>query len=359
MNKKLSIIIALQALLIVALFWVLIFYGKDEYEAYQNSKDAEITSPNRVTQKDGINMVSLPLTTQQNSGITTEKVIASTFQGKIKSFGNVVSIDGLIEARAKYLSAQSEINLARTSSGNNKQQYQRLKALNEDDKNVSDHAVQEALATVNADNAKITASELQLKNLQSSVKLQWGDALAKLAYDDQLEPNLANLLNRKSVLIQISLPPNAAKPKGGSTIFLAPANESAVTIKATYISPAAQSDLNGYGKTFYYSAPAESLRIGMRVNIEANSSTSNFSGGGVIPNQAVVWYGGKPWAYFKQGKNKQGEDQFIRKPVSTESEVATGWFNQGLDTNSEVVVNGAQLLLSEEFKYQIKNENED
>jgi hypothetical protein len=97
----------------------------------------------------------------------------------------------------------------------------------------------------------------------------------------------------------------------------------------------------------------------MRVNIEANSSTSSVSSGSVIPNQAVVWYGGKPWAYFKQGINKQGEDQFIRKPISTESEVATGWFNQGLDTNSDVVVNGAQLLLSEEFKYQIKNENED
>jgi hypothetical protein len=359
MNKKLSIIIALQALLIVALFWVLIFYGKDEYETYQNSKDDEISSPNRVTQKEGINMVSLSLAAQQNSGITTEKVLASTFQGKIKSFGNIISIDSLIEARAKYLSTQSEINLASSTSGNNKQQYQRLKALNEDDKNVSDHAVQEALATVNADNAKIKASELQLKSLQSSVQLQWGEELAKLAYEDPLEPRLANLLNRKNVLIQISLPPNAATPKSGSTIYLAPANESAVPIKATYISPAAQSDLIGYGKTFYYSAPAESLRIGMRVNIEANSNTSSISSSGVIPNQAVVWYGGKPWAYFKQGKNKQGEDQFIRKPVNTESEVATGWFNQGLDTNSEVVVNGAQLLLSEEFKYQIKNENED
>ena len=105
-------------------------------------------------------------------------------------------------------------------------------------------------------------------------------------------------------------------PKGGSTIYLAPANESAVTIKATYVSPAAQSDLNGYGKTFYYSAPAESLRIGMRVSIEANSNTSSVSSGGVIPNQAVVWYGGKPWAYFKQGKNKQGKINLYANPLA-------------------------------------------
>ena len=37
----------------------------------------------------------------------------------------------------------------------------------------------------------------------------------------------------------------------------------------------------------------------------------------------------------------------------------SGWFNQGLSVGEEVVVNGAQLLLSEEFKSQIKNENED
>jgi hypothetical protein len=55
--------------------------------------------------------------------------------------------------------------------------------------------------------------------------------------------------------------------------------------------------------------------------------------------------------------------QFIRKPISTDTEVdsgnSSGWFNQGIDKNSEVVISGAQLLLSEEFKYLIKNENED
>ena len=94
----------------------------------------------------------------------------------------------------------------------------------------------------------------------------------------------------------------------------------------------------------------------MRVNVEAAASGS--TNGIIIPSNAVVWYAGTPWAYFKQGK-----DQFVRKPISADTEVGSltdgGWFNQGLDANSEVVVNGAQLLLSEEFKYLIKNENED
>jgi hypothetical protein len=354
MNKKLTLIIGLQALLIVVLFWVLVFYGRDEYESYQSEQEEDIESPSRVTEKAGINMVSLPIATQQNSGITTSKVSSAQFQGEIKSFGNVVSIDSLTEAKARFLNLKTDIAIARAASTSNVQQYQRLKALNADDKNVSDRAVQEALAAVNADKSKITASELQLKNLQASTKLQWGEVLTKLAFEDKLAPHLANLLDRKNVLIQVSLPMNTSTPKAGSSINVTPLNESNSPIKAIYISPASTSDSNGFGKTFYYSAPAELLRIGMRVNVEVDPNTGDTANGIIIPSNAVVWYAGKPWAYFKQGK-----DQFVRKPISADTEVESGWFNQGLDANSEVVVSGAQLLLSEEFKYQIKNENED
>ena len=368
MNKKLSLIIALQALLIIVLFWVLIFYSKDEYEAYQNRHEDEIASPNRVAENNGMSIVSLSAATQQNSGITTAKVVNSTFEGKLKSTGTVIAIDRLIEAKANYLQAKSEIALANAASGNNLQQYQRLKTLNEDDKNVSDRAVQEALAAVNSDKAKISAAELQLNNLKSAVKLQWGEALSSLVFDnkessDKTAPHLANLLNRKNVLVQVSFPLEFPTPKLGSALSLSPVNTSDAAIKAIYVSPAAHSDANGYGKTFYYSAPAESLRIGMRVNTDVDASGSKANNGVVIPNQALVWYGGKSWAYFKLAKNKQGEDQFARKPINADIEVASGadsgWLNQGIDVQREVVVSGAQLLLSEEFKNQIKNENGD
>jgi hypothetical protein len=137
-----------------------------------------------------------------------------------------------------------------------------------------------------------------------------------------------------------------------------PLNESVAPIQAIYISPATQSDTNGFGKTFYYSAPSDLLRIGMRVNVVKASVASQNASGVVIPSNAVVWYAGKAWAYFKAGQDK-GYVQFIRKPISTDTEVDEGWFNQGITENSEVVVSGAQLLLSEEFKYLIKNENED
>jgi hypothetical protein len=359
MNKKLSIIIVFLGLLVVALFWALIFTGKDEFEELQTEQAEEIESPSRVTEKAGVNMVQLSPATQQNSGISTAKLTASSFANSLKSTGIVVAIDGLIEAKAKALSIASDANIARAVRKNNIVQYQRLKALNADDKNVSDKVVQDALALVNADKGAISASELQLKNLRAQLALQWGEPLALLASNAKLAPHLAALLSRKNVLVQVSLPNNAATPALGSSLQITPLNDS-TAITANYVSPALQSDATGAGKTFYYSAPAELLRIGMRVQVANNMSTGTSSGAGtgttgaIIPNSAVVWHGGKPWAYFKQG----GE-QFVRKPISTETEVDGGWFNAAVDANAEVVVSGAQLLLSEEFKYLIKNENED
>ncbi len=366
MNKKLIIIIAIQAVFIILLFWVMVYNSKDEFEDFQAQQEEEIESPSRVSTIDGINTVTLPLATQINSGIKTAKVVSTSFQGEIKSFGNVVAIDQLIDGKATYLNLQSNLNLARVGSLQKNQQYQRLKTLNADDKNVSDLAMQESLAAVQADSANIAAIESQLKNLQTNLQLRWGNALAKIAFSEKLPPHLANLLNKNNVLIQISLPLNTTPPAQNSVVHITPLTESSTPIKATYVSPAATSDSNGFGNTFYFSAPADLLRIGMRVNVEMQADSSEVSNGVIIPSSAVVWYAGKPWAYFKQAqpiKNKQSDPNkpslFVRKPISTDTEIDAGWFNPGIEPDTEIVVSGAQLLLSEEFKYLIKNENED
>jgi hypothetical protein len=352
-NKKAALIIGLQALLIVILFWMLVFYGKDEYEDFRTEQEEEIESIDRVTEEEGVSIVSLSPAVQKNSGISTAPVSTMSYQDEIKSFGTVVPIDTLIEAKTKLLNLSAEIASLKAGSQQHQAQYQRLKTLNADDKNVSDFAVQQALALVNADKANINSKSLALRNLQSNIRLKWGTSLAKMILSNQPSPLLKSLLNRKNALIQVSLPFSASDPKSGDIVEITPLNGTQ-PIKATYVSAATQADSNGAGKTFYYSAPADNLRIGMRVAVEASENKSARANGIVIPSSAVVWYAGTPWAYFKHEN-----DQFIRKPISAETEVDTGWFNQGFDENSEVVVRGAQLLLSEEFKYLIKNENDD
>ena len=75
-----------------------------------------------------------------------------------------------------------------------------------------------------------------------------------------------------------------------------------------------------------------------------------------IPKEAVIWNSGQAWVYVQSSENK-----FFRKSIETNTESSNGWIvkeNQ-IKENDLIVINGAQLLLSEEFKYQIKNENDD
>jgi hypothetical protein len=343
----------LQALLIVILFWMLVFYGRDEYEDFRTEQEEEIESLDRVTEKEGISIVSLSPAVQKNSGISASKVIKMAYQDEIKSFGIVMPIDSLIVAKTTLLNLNAELSALKANYQQHLMQYERLKTLNADDKNVSDLTVQQAFAQVNTVKAGISSKELEIENLKANAKLQWGAPLAEAALGNQISAVFKKLLSRNNMLIQVSLPFSAPEPKIGDIVKILPLNGKQ-TIKAEYVSAATQADSNGAGKTFYFSAPASDLRLGMRVAVEASADQNAINNGIIIPSSAVVWYAGTPWAYFKHG-----DDQFIRKPIMADKEVDTGWFNTGFDAESEVVVRGAQLLLSEEFKYLIKNENDD
>ena len=52
-------------------------------------------------------------------------------------------------------------------------------------------------------------------------------------------------------------------------------------------------------------------------------------------------------------------DSFQRRGLPNALRLGEQWFVPGLEADDPVVVRGAQLLLSEELKSQIKNENDD
>lgn len=356
MNRKFTIIITLQALLIIALFWMLVFYGKDEYESYKQGADEAIESPTLVKVEQGVNVVTLPLVLQQNSDIKTSNLQASQYTNKITSYGTVVSIDGLLDLRSRYQTAKAEASITRASAHNSNAEYQRLKTLNADDKNVSDRAVAAAEATIKSDQARVLASESAANNIRDAMRQQWGDVLTNTALQSQVNKPL---LSENAVLIQILLPYDAVEPKPSSTLAISIADTpNSKPIIATFVSRSPNIDSNLQGKTYFYRASNNALRIGMRVIATTPTISTNNqqqTNGVIVPNTAVIWYGGKAWVYLKLSV-----DKFTRKPVSTEIEVNGGWFNQGvLKANDEVVTSGAQLLLSEEFKSEIKNENTD
>ncbi len=354
MNRKLAIIIGLQAFLIVVLFWLLAFYGKDEFEAMSEQSEEEIETINRVANKDGATIISISPAAQKQSDILTSPLKASSHQASISTYGNVVSIDSLIELRNRYLAVKSEIDVLKATLSHDKSEFERLKALNQDNKNVSDKALAGAAANTKSDETKITAAESNAKNISDSIRQLWGDTLAQHAINPKTSDLLQALISNKRVLIQTTLPFDAAEPKQNSSIMIAPTAAPSHTMSAQYVSPAPITNSTIQGKTYFYHAVTNELRAGMQINA-TTATSSKKSNGVIVPNNAIIWYAGKPWVY-----QKTGADQFSRKPIHTNIEVDDGWFYQGhLKANDEVVISGAQLLLSEEFKSQIMNENDD
>jgi hypothetical protein len=116
------------------------------------------------------------------------------------------------------------------------------------------------------------------------------------------------------------------------------------------------SDATLPGVTYFYLVGSSGMRVGMRVAGQLKLG-GKVREGVIVPSAAIVWHAGKAWAYVKDDEEA---DLFVRKEVSTALEQPGGWFDAGhFEEGDEVVVSGAQLLLSEELKFQIRNENED
>lgn len=354
MNRKLATIIGIQAFLIVILFWVMVFYGKDEFEALTEQTEEEIETPNRVANQEGTTIITISPATQKQSDIDTSPLKSAKHQASINSYGSVLSIDTLIDLRTRYLAAKAEIEVLRAAFSYSKNELNRLQILNQDDKNVSDKAVATVRSLNKSEEAKIAAAESNARNISDSMRQLWGETLTQHATNPNKSELLQNLINTQEVLIQITLPFDAPEPKDGSSIMVTPTASPGQPIRAQFISRAPVSNTTLLGKTYYYRAKTKELRAGMQVSA-VTATSGKASDGVIIPNSAIVWYAGKSWVY-----KKTAADKFSRISVATDAEVDNGWFYQGkLDAGDEVVVSGAQLLLSEEFKYQITNENDD
>ncbi|MEI6633015.1 MAG: hypothetical protein WCP22_04255 [Chlamydiota bacterium] len=67
--------------------------------------------------------------------------------------------------------------------------------------------------------------------------------------------------------------------------------------------------------------------------------------GYLIPDSAVVWTDGKAWVYMRRDGNR-----FSRREIAADTRGRGGWFVAGgFSPGEQVVVTGAQLLLSAEF----------
>lgn len=349
-SRRLLYVIGILLVIVVLLAWALVYYARDEIAAMNAEDEKPAANSVAPLSSDGVPIVRVSKKTQQGSAIVTRPLEAFNLQSRAEIYGSVVSIQSLIEQRTRFIAAQNEIRVVQASLSRSSAEYQRMRILFRDKQMVSLRAVQAAESDWKSDQAKRAASDSEVVNIRNALRQQWGEILGRFALGGGRDFDA--LVNGQQVLVQLSWGTQQGDPP--ESIKIAQAGSADKPVLAQYVSPALQADSEVAGRTFWYRAPGAGLRVGMRV-AAALEDSKGARNGVSIPFSAQVWHGGKAWVYLKRG-----DESFERREVTAGESTGDGWFNGSpFKPGDVVVVSGAQLLLSEEFRYQIKDENED
>jgi hypothetical protein len=359
---------------------------------------AQIVHENRQTQ------LELPPALQEKVGIVSQPIQVETDSSSLQTaYGAVMVFPDVSDLLSRMEIAQADLSRAKANSISARGAYQkaqatrqsaqaarqkvqvnldisrksfeRLRTLNADNRNVSAKTVESAEGTYEGTQSDIQATQAQiqsaqadllaakgqillhqadiqaaqgaLKSIQEAALQRLGPVIARWMMSNSIQ--FQQLLQRQDVLVQVMLPALQSPPE---TLNLKTADQ-ATLLSARYVGPALQVDPKVQGASFTYLASSNqgALLPGMNV-IAALSAKSSIPGSQFsIPASAVVWEEGKPWVYVQTST-----DRFIRHGVAGK-QIQNRWLvNDGFKLGDRVVVQGAQLLLSQEFQSQHQGE---
>jgi hypothetical protein len=347
-------VIALMALVIAALAWTLIYFARDELRFDQDGYEEEIETGSGVAEAGGRPIVRVSTASQAASGLATRALEAAASEDFIEVYGSVVDIRPLLDARGRHLVALGEVRARRATLAAAEAEFQRMQILYRDDRNVSEQALRNAESRYRTESAQLAAAQAAVDAMTDALRSAWGETVAGWAASAESRV-LQALLERRSHLVLLAFPFDAPRAATRAEVAVAPVTAREQVRPARYVSEAPAVEAALPGQTFFYLADGAGLRAGARVVARAGTGGGKRSGV-LIPREAVVWHAGKSWVYLRRDP-----ETFARHAVDATRELGGGWFNPSgdLEPGNEVVVSGAQLLLSEELKFQIRNENED
>ncbi|MDX8478914.1 hypothetical protein RFN28_10540 [Mesorhizobium sp. VK24D] len=315
----------------------LVAWGWLSYQPAPSVAAPAAAPASRVSNEDGLTIVTLDEATQKRSGIATDALTATKRRLEQTAYGSVLDLQQLIDFQTRYRAAAADVASARAALDASSQEAERNRVLFRDHMNISQKALQAAQAAWSADQAKLESAEANLEGVRASAQQQFGPPLGSLIAGK--DTALAGLLNGQDMMLRIVLPIDSSRSAPDQITFDDGARG---RVAARLVSASPQSDPIAEGPTFLYHAPA-SLPVGSKV-IARLPMGQQPAPGVVIPRTAVLWFGGQPWAYVQQGK-----DRFVRRLVDDQSPYDGGYFvDGGFEAGERVVTRGAQLLLSEE-----------
>ena len=290
--------------------------------------------------------VHLPPAAQQASGLRTASLVAVPSPTGDDRFGEVVSAQGLAETHARLRQSASDAAQWGPALDHARRESARLDALLLDGGNVARKLVDQAHADQAQLEQRSAAADAARQGVLAAARAEWGAELVRQL--DQVDGgSLAGVLDGQERLLVLAA---GEVPRG--MVGLAGSGKAGIPVRRQ--APAVQVGSDGGASTWYWTGPAVSLRVGQRVYMPAATHSST-PAGVRLPESAVVWLAGQPWVYVVEDA-----EHFQRQAVQLGAPLGDAWFSSGpLHAGAQVVVEGAQLLLSEESRALIRNENGD
>ena len=410
MNRTLKVI--LGVVLTAALLGLLTFAfieGRAELAREREREQPIKVAPRISRNQSGELIVTIDHETQVRIGLKTEAVTEQTVYPEIAAYGRLledpsasfvvrapvagvlrrgsrewpglgeVLVDGqplgVIEPRlvpfervdldARLTNARGDVSALEATLAVSKATYDRTKALNADDKNMSDRAVQEAQAKVKADEARLEAARKNVAKFEAAAKTeagqtgpmplvtQAGEVVELLARPNEAVESgqaILRVAQFDKMLARVDLPAGEVAGSKISTARIVAVGREEQQVRGERVALVPLADPRTLGEGYLFRVPGFGgiLRPGAAVTaylqVDGKPST-----GFLIPQSAVVRSGGKTWIY-----RQIADDKYTRQEVTLASGSNRGWLVAGVTERDRVVTVGAQLLLSEEQKSQIQ-----
>lgn len=314
----------------------------------------------KASDTDAANLVNLingkPLViekkVQRQSGIETITVAPATYQAELIAYGKVLNIQSLLDLRILFYTALSEQSIADAAFNLADKNLNRLQNLHRQ-KAVSSRKLLAQTSRWQTVRAQLDAATTRLQGIRESARLNWGNELADLVLIAK-SPLLTDLVNQRQSLLLVSLAPGQKLPANTNTIAVADTGQRQQAVQASFIGAAPQIDSLSQGKSYFFKADSPSIKTDMRVTAWIAQSEQPMSGV-FIPSTALIRYLGQSYVYIQID-----EEKFSRRIVPHFIPSDHGLFIQyGIRPGEIIVAVGAQMLLSEEFRSQIPDEDED
>ena len=317
-------------------------------------KDDDDDIPSRMVDVKGQHAIRLDIDIQEQSGIKTRKLEAMDIREELDAFGRVFNINGLVELRSNLnkINGQKNIVLSELAAANKK--LKRLQVLHKEAANISTRQLQEVEAESITHQARLKTLNSELTDVRTEAEQVWGPVLTTWVIDNDTDA-FEQLLSGKNVIVSVSLSANDTLPDQTEYVYIGRNGNRISAQKAVYISPAIESDSMLQGETYYFLADAsmDKYRAGMHVHVWVPQTSESISGV-YVPESAVVWSSGKPWVY-----TRDSEELFIKRVINNPVELDEGIFvAEGLEVGDKVVTSGAQMLLAEEYRWSIPDEDD-